>query len=178
MVHRRGRQQRRDRNAVRADRAVRQDQDVVAVEHRVVGLGADASTRRAMPARALVGRPGDVDRADRKASSRDRADLADLLQVVVGQDRLATSSRLAAGASRPSRFGRGPIIETRHITSSSRIGVDRRVGDLGEVLLEVVVEQLGLVDSTAIGVSVPIEPTGRRRRAPSAPGRTACLSCV
>ena len=34
----------------------------------------------------------------------------------------ATSSRLCAPASRPSRLGRGPIIETRLITSSSRIG--------------------------------------------------------
>ena len=39
--------------------------------------------------------------------------------------------------------------------------VDRRVGDLREVLLEVVVEQLAACcESTAIGVSVPIEPTG------------------
>ena len=34
----------------------------------------------------------------------------------------ATSSRLWVPAWRPSRFGRGPIIETRLITSSSRIG--------------------------------------------------------
>jgi hypothetical protein len=38
--------------------------------------------------------------------------------------------------------------------------VDRRVGHLREVLLEVVVERLGLLDSTASGVSLPIEPIG------------------
>jgi hypothetical protein len=34
----------------------------------------------------------------------------------------STSSRLCVPASCPSRFGRGPIIEVRLITSSSRIG--------------------------------------------------------
>jgi hypothetical protein len=51
--------------------------------------------------------------------------------------------------------------------------VDRRVGDLREVLLEVVVEQLGLVfESTAIGVSVPMEPTLVGLRAIGSSGRT------
>ncbi len=56
-----------------------------------------------------------------------------------------TSRRLRS--DRPftsNRFGRGPMNETRLITASSRIGSIGRVGDLREVLLEVVVEQLRL----------------------------------
>ena len=53
----------------------------------------------------------------------DLGDRADLLQILIGQDRLAHFEAL--GARRPSRsnrFGRGPMIETRLMTISSRIG--------------------------------------------------------
>jgi hypothetical protein len=38
--------------------------------------------------------------------------------------------------------------------------VDRRVGHLREQLPEITVEQLRAVESTAIGASLPIEPSG------------------
>ena len=40
------------------------------------------------------------------------------------------------------------------------VGVDGRIGDLGEELLEIVVEQLRPSDSTASAASLPMEPTG------------------
>ncbi len=46
--------------------------------------------------------------------------------------------------SRSSRLGRGPMKDTRLITSSSRMRVDRRVRHLREVLLEVGVQELRL----------------------------------
>ncbi len=56
VVHARDRQQRRDRRALRADRAVGQDQDVDAVGERLVGLRADA-VERARPSRPGPRRP-------------------------------------------------------------------------------------------------------------------------
>jgi hypothetical protein len=50
--------------------------------------------------------------------------------------------------------------------------VDRRIGDLGEVLLEIGVKQLRLDDSAEIGVSVPIEPMASWPVWPSAPSGT------
>ncbi len=46
MMHRRRRQQRRDRDAVRPDHAVGQDDDVVAAVHRLLGALAQALERR------------------------------------------------------------------------------------------------------------------------------------
>ena len=85
----------------------------------------------------------------------------DLFQLDVGEHR-APQLELAAMRRRfleqvllgSDRGDRG-----RHHLFANRI--DRRIGDLGEKLLEVVEQQLrDLSDSTASGVSVPIEPTG------------------
>jgi hypothetical protein len=87
-------------------------------------------------------------------------DGADLLQVLVGQDRLAHFQALVA-CDRPSRSKQVRArADERHQAHHQFLAdrVDRRVGDLGEVLLEIGVEQLRLVDSAEIGVSVPIEP--------------------
>ena len=89
------------------------------------------------------------------------ADLADALQVLVGQDRLVHLEPLDLGGAleveqvRPRPDERD---EAHHQLLADR--VDRRVRHLREVLLEVGVQQLRLVDdSTETGVSVPIEPT-------------------
>ena len=89
MVHRRRREQRRNGNAVRADGAVGQDDDVVFLRaHGLLGLGAYAVERRRHPRRALLGRIGDVERDRRELVVLHLADLADALQILVGQDRL------------------------------------------------------------------------------------------
>ena len=104
--------------------------------------------------------PGDVDGRGAEGAVEHLLDAADLLQVGIGQDRLRdfqplVRAGLAAEQVRPRPDHRD---QRHHQFLADRI--DRRVGDLGEVLLEIVVEQLGLLESTAIGVSVPIEPTG------------------
>ena len=74
------------------------------------------------------------------------ADAADLLEILVGEDRLAHLEPLAAGGAlevedvRPRPDERD---EAHHELLADR--VDRRVRDLGEVLLEVGVEELRLV---------------------------------
>ena len=145
MVHGRGREQRRDRNAVRAGLAVGQDDDVVAVAHRLLGVLAQARERVLHAGRALLGRIGDVERA-RVELLLDMADRADLLQILVGEDRLAHFEPLLLGEAfgveqvRP-RSDEGH--ERHHQLLADR--VDRRVGHLREVLLEIGVEQLRLV---------------------------------
>ena len=83
-----------------------------------------------------------------------------------------TSRRLVEAdvPSRSNRFGRGPMIETRLITTVLADRVDRRVGDLREVLLEVggTTASAG-PDSAEIGVAAHramrrSSPSGGHRR--------------
>ncbi len=144
MVHRRGRQQRRHRNARGRHRPIRQDQDVVAVQHRVRRLGADAIDGARHPRGTFAGRPGDIDRARPERIAHQRGDRAHLRQIGVGQDRLrhlqpVMRSRVMSEQIRPRPDHRD---QRHHQRLADRI--DRRIGDLGEVLLEVVVQQLRL----------------------------------
>ncbi len=90
---------------------------------------------------AARGVPGDVDRGGAERAVELRFDRADLGEVLVGQDRLRhfeplVRARLAAEQVRARADHRE---QAHHQLLADR--VDRRVGDLGEVLLEIVVEQ-------------------------------------
>src|SRR5262249_15019956 len=61
--------------------------------------------------------------------------------------------------SRSKMFGRGPMIETRLITSSSRIGSIGGLVTCAKFCLKYVNSDFGLSDKAEIGVSVPIGPT-------------------
>jgi hypothetical protein len=63
MVDGGGRQQRRNGDAVAADAAVGKNQDVVAVEHRFVRIGAQAVQRRLHAVHAALDRIGQIERA-------------------------------------------------------------------------------------------------------------------
>ena len=136
---------RRDRDAVGDDGAVRQDQDVVVGQHRVGGLVADALDRALEPGGAFGGRPGAVDRRGAEGAVDQFGDGADLLQIGVGQDRLGDFQPLVRAGLAAEQVGARPDHrdQAHHQLLADRI--DRRVGDLGEVLLEIVVEQLGLL---------------------------------
>src|ERR1700693_467974 len=60
--------------------------------------------------------------------------------------------------SRSNRFGRGPMMETRLITSSSRIGSIGGLVTCGNFCLKEGNSGFGLSDSAEIGVSLAIEP--------------------
>ena len=124
MMHGRAGEQRRDRDALGAGAAVRQDDDVDAVAHGRFGARAQRVERVLQAGGAVLGRPGGVEEARLEMAVADLRDRADLFQVLVGEDRLAHFEPLGAATtpSRSNRFGRGPMIETRLITSSSRIG--------------------------------------------------------
>jgi hypothetical protein len=157
MMHGGGGQQRRHRNAVRADHAVGQDDDVVAAMHGLLGAVAQARQRLSMPG-APRGRIGDVERLGVERIL-EMADGADLLQIARWSGS-AGALRAACGANclevEQVRARADERHEAHHQLLADRI--DRRVGHLREVLLEIGVEQLRLVESAEIGVSVPIEP--------------------
>ena len=89
MMHGGGREQRRDRNAVRPDEAVGQDDDVVAAAHRLIGaLAEPRRAPRAMPSAPRSDVIGDVERLGVE-SFLDMADRADFFEIAIGQDRLA-----------------------------------------------------------------------------------------
>ena len=143
MMHRRRRQQRRDRDAVRPDHAVRQDDDVVAAMHG--GLGALAQTLQgALHALgALLGGVGGVQRLGVEGVFLE-ADAADFLEVLVGEDRLAhLEPLLARGALEIEQVRPRPDEGDEAHDQLLADRVDRRVRHLREVLLEIGVEQLG-----------------------------------
>ena len=134
MVHRGDRQQRRDRRAARADRAVGEDDDVDLLRDRVVRLRADALQRLLHPGHALGHGPGDVDRARREHVVRD---VAQRLELPVEQDRLAEDQLVRVLGRLVEEVALGPERgrQAHHDFLADR--VDRRVGDLREELLEV-----------------------------------------
>ena len=98
-----------------------------------------------MPAAPSVGSIGDVERLGVEAVLG-VADRADLLQIAIGQDRLAHFQPLLPGRAdevEDVRPGTDEGDQAHHQLLADRI--DRRVGDLREVLLEIGVEHLRLV---------------------------------
>ena len=145
MMHGRRREQRRNRNAIRPDHAVGQDDDVIAAVHRLLGALAEAVQRLAHAGGAGRGVIGDVERLGVEAVL-DMADAADLLEILIGEDRLAHLEPLLLRRALVienvrARADEGD--EAHHQFFADRI--DRRIGHLREVLLEIGVEQLRLV---------------------------------
>ena len=138
MMHGGAGEQRRDRNPVRARHAVGQDDDVDAFAHRAFGARAEFVEHLLHARRAEAGMEGGVERARLEMAVGDIGDRADLFQVGVGQDRLAHFEPLGGGQAlqveqvRPRPDDRD---QAHHQLFADRI--DRRVGDLREVLLEV-----------------------------------------
>ena len=138
MMHGGAGQQRRDRNPVRASHAVGQDDDVDAFAHRAFGTRTEFVEHLFEARRAEAGMEGGVERARHEMAVGDVGDRADLFQIGVGQDRLAhfeplgRSEALQVEQVRP-RSDDGN--EAHHQFFADRI--DRRIGDLREVLLEI-----------------------------------------
>ena len=145
MMHGRSREQGGDRDAVRPDHAIGKDDDVVAtVDRRFGALAKRAAAPRAMPAAPFSTAIGDVKRLGVERIF-EMADAANLLEILVGQDRLAHLEPLASrGAVKVEQIGprSDEGDEAHHQLFADRI--DRRVGHLSEVLLEIGVKRLRL----------------------------------
>ena len=143
VVHGGGREQGGDRHVEPVHRAVGEDEDVVVAADRLFRLPADPPERGLHPARALLRAVADVDGARAEPAAGMGLDLADRPQLAVGEDRLLDLD--------PALRARPPEVEEvrarpddgdeRHHELFAD-GVDGRVGDLREVLPEVVREGL------------------------------------
>ena len=124
-------------------RAVGEDEDVVVAAHRLLGLRADAVQRLLHSSRPPLRGVADVDGAREEPAPGMGLDLPDRVQVAVGEDRLPDLDP----AERPAPLGieevrpRPDDRDERHHELLAD-GVDGRVGDLREVLPEVVRERL------------------------------------
>ena len=127
-------QQRRDRDPLGAEVAIRQDEDVGPVLHLLVGLAADGREAVLHAVGALLDRPADV---ERRGVEDLVGHLAQLLELSVAQDRLVDDELMGlVGRLRQQvDLGADAGRQAHHDVLADR--VHRRVGDLGEQLLEV-----------------------------------------
>ena len=146
MMHRRAGEQRRDLDAVGAGAAVGQDDDVDAFAHRGLGLAAERVDGDRHAGGAGFGRPGGVERQRLEMRFGDLGDRADLLQIGVGENRLMHLQALGVRQALEVEQVR-PRPDDRDQTHDQLLAdrVDRRVGHLGEVLLEIGEQELRLL---------------------------------
>ncbi len=142
-MHGRGREQRRNWHALGGDRAVGEDQDIVAREHRLRRPAAEPVECGCHAIGTLRGRPGSVQRIGTESTDQG-LDPVNLFEIAIGQNGLrdfepVMRAGLVTQEVRPRSDHRD---QRHHQLLADR--VDRRVGDLREILLEVIVEQLGL----------------------------------
>ena len=143
MMDRAGGEQARDRDAVRTHFAVGQHDDVPALQHHRFGAAAQPVERALHPCGAQMRAVGHVERDRAERRERHLRNLADALQVLVGEDRLADLKPLLfPGAFEVEDVGAraDERDEAHHQLLADRI--DRRVRDLREVLLEIGVQRL------------------------------------
>ena len=146
LVHCRGGQQRRDRHALAAGVAVRHDQDVVALADRVDGLGTQRGQPRLDALLAPRRRIGDVQFEAAELAVGVAPDLADLGHVGHIEHRLRHfQPQRRIDVVDVQQVGLRPDEghQRHHQLLTNR--VDRRVGDLGEQLAEVLVQRLVLL---------------------------------
>ena len=141
VMDRAGRQRRRDRDALGRRRTVGNDDQIGIREHRLGRLPAQSLQRRlerlATPARG----PGRVERNRAERAVETVLDRADLLELGIGQDWLGNLEPLVIACLQAEQVRPRP--DHGHETHDQAFAdrVDRRVGDLGKVLLEIIVQQ-------------------------------------
>ena len=125
------------RDAVRADAPVGEHHDAVAVVDRLFGFAADPLQRGDEAAGSVRAFVRDVDRLRTPAEVVHRLDRR---QVLVGQDRMAQTQTVRVPFARREQVALGADVALERHDDFFADRVDRRVRDLREQLLEVVVE--------------------------------------
>ena len=142
-MHRARREQRWDRHAVGTGGAVGQDNDVLAGANRLFRAAAELVERRGHAGRPVVRAIGDVERDGAELIVGDFADAANTLQILVGQDRVRRlEPLLLRGAFEVEQVRPRPDEGDERHDQLLADRVDRRVRHLGEILLEIGVQQL------------------------------------
>jgi hypothetical protein len=149
VVHAGHGEQRGDRRQLRADPAVGQDEDVDALVHGVRGAAAGLLQGPLEPPPALVGAEENRQRHGLEGPGPRAAfrglQRPQLLELFVGEDRGGQLDLVGGERRRAEEVALGADRRVRRHDQLLPDGVDRRVRDLREELLEVVVEQLRLV---------------------------------
>jgi len=140
-------EQRGHRNPVRTGHAVGQDDDVDAFADRGFRARAQFVEHLLEAGGAEAGVEGGVERARLEMGVGDFRDRADLFEIAVGQDRLAHFEPLGAGHAALQIEQVRPRPDDRDQTHDQFFAdrIDRRIGDLREILLEVGEQRLRLV---------------------------------
>ena len=136
------REQRRNGNALGRNRAVGQDQDVVVGEHRVGGFAADAVDGFFQPLGAFGRGPGAVERRGAEGAVQQFRNRADLFEIRIGQHGLGDFQPLVRARVAPEQIRPRPDDRDERGHQLLADGIERRVGHLREVLVEIIVEQL------------------------------------
>src|SRR5690606_11543858 len=142
VVHGAAREQRADGDPVGADVAVRQHDEAIAVVDRPLGLGAYAVERAYERARRFRARERDVDRRRAPAAMVERLER---LHLLVREDRMPEPQAMRLARARLEQVALGPDVALEGHDDLFADRVDRRIRDLREELLEVVVRHPRLV---------------------------------
>ena len=145
MMHRRGGKRGRNRNACGRNRAVGQNEDIGIGQHGVGRLLTDFGHGRFETGSTFRRRPGAIDRHRAQRAIEQGFDGTDFLQIAVGQDRVRHFQPLVRAGLTAEQIGPGPDHRNQRHHQFFADRVDRRVGDLGKALFEIIVEQLWLL---------------------------------
>ena len=142
MVHAAGGEQGADRDAPRARRAVREHEQAVSVVDGSRGLGLQARQRLAQPRLTGASRERDVQGPRPPPTGVDPRQRGDLL---VREDGVRHAQPVGVLLGHLQQVGLGPDVALQRHDHFFADRVDGGIGDLGEALLEVVVEHARLV---------------------------------
>ena len=168
MVNRGGRQKRRHRDPVSALRPVGQDEDVMIRKHGFGRSPAHFLDGERQTGSAGLRAPGHVDGFGPECPVERFFDRPDLRQIGIGQHRLVNLQPLVGSGIAPQQIrARADHRYQRHDQFLAD-GVYRRVGDLREILLEIIIEQPGPARENGngrVGAHRPerVLPAGRHR---------------
>ena len=100
---------------------------------------------RRQPIRAILGRPGGIQRLRAEGIAGQRLDAADLRQILIGQDRLRHFQPVMMAGLAPQQIRSRPDHghQRHHQFLTDR--VNRRISDLREILLEVMEQQIRFI---------------------------------
>ena len=130
-----------NRYALRAGGTIRNDQDVHVRQDLIRRFGAQAIQCSFEPRHTIFRRPGRIEGGRSERPVKQFRDRSNFLQVAIGQHRLGNLKAFVRAGLTPKQVGPWPNHGNQAHHQFLADWINRRVGDLGKVLLKIVVEQ-------------------------------------
>ena len=130
-------------NAFGRDGAVGQDEDIVVGEDRLRRFAANALQRLVETGCAVGRRPGRVDRRRAERTVKQIRDGTDFFEIGIGEHRLRYFQPLVRTGLMSQQIGPGSDHRHQRHHQFFADRINRRIGDLRKILLEIIVEQPG-----------------------------------